>query len=142
MRRATAVLGAKVFAIATVIASSSHAQPMTSPPPAVANATPVNVALSSFNISPAEIALARGVTYRLHLTNTSGTSHNFSAPELFAASLIAPPDRAKVEDGKVEVDGGQTVDIVFVPMVAGEYETRCTHFLHSALGMHGKAMVK
>lgn len=107
-----------------------------------ANAAPVVVALSSYEFKPDQITFVRGTTYRLHLTNTSGKAHNFSAPQLFAASSIAPADQSKIEGGEIEVDGGQSVDIVFVPLTPGEYDIRCTHFLHSAFGMHAKVMVR
>ena len=136
------ILRTRIVAIALALAPAvAIAQPMASPAES-ANATPLVVGLSSYEFKPDQITLVRGTTYRLHLTNTSGKSHNFSAPQLFAASSIASADRAKVEDGEIEVDGGQTVDVVFVPMTPGEYDIRCTHFLHSAFGMHAKVIVR
>ncbi len=137
------MIRAHMFAITVVIAPAvAHAQTMTPLQADSTNAAQVNVALSSYEFSPARVTLVHGTAYRLHLTNTGGKGHNFSAPQLFAASLIAPQDQAKVEDGTIEVDGGQTVDVVFVPMTPGEYDIRCTHFLHSAFGMHAKAIVR
>lgn len=136
-------LRAHIFTIALTLAPAvAIAQTMAPPPAESANATLVAVALSSYEIKPDQITLVRGTAYRLHLTNTSGKAHNFSAPQLFAASSIASADRAKVADGEIEVDGGQTVDVVFVPMTSGEYDVRCTHFLHAAFGMRGKAIVR
>lgn len=106
------------------------------------DATPIAVTLSSYEIQPSEIDLRHGVPYRLHLTNASGKAHNFSAPGLFAASQIAPQDQPKVEDGKIEVAGDESVDVAFVPMQPGEYEVHCTHFMHSMFGMHAKAVVQ
>jgi len=135
---ATAVAGVIVLALAS--ASDSRAQ-MTAPGD-FGNATPIAVTLSSYEINPSQLTLTHGVTYRLHLTNASGKAHNFAAPKLFAASSIAPADRYKIEDGKIEVGGGESVDVAFVPTMPGEYDVRCTHFMHSVLGMHAKAVVR
>jgi plastocyanin len=102
----------------------------------------VSVTLSSFKFAPAEIALRHGQTYRLHLVNTSGGGHDFAAPEFFAASSIAPRDRGLVVAGKVKLAGEQTVDVVLTPEKAGTYALRCTHFLHSGMGMNGRITVQ
>jgi plastocyanin len=102
----------------------------------------VSVELSSFKFAPAEIALRHGQTYRLHLVNTSAGGHDFAAPEFFAASKIAAADRGVVADGKVKLSGKQSVDIVLTPEKAGIYALRCTHFLHSGMGMNGRIAVE
>jgi plastocyanin len=102
----------------------------------------VAVELSSFRFAPAELKLRHGQAYRLHLVNTSGGGHDFAAPEFFAASSIAVPDRALVVDGKVKLAGKQSVDIVLTPGKAGTYPLRCTHFLHSSMGMSGRIIVE
>jgi uncharacterized cupredoxin-like copper-binding protein len=103
--------------------------------------TPVTITLTSYQFAPAQIGLQHGKAYRLHLVNTSGKGHNFSAPGLFSSSTIAPADRTKIEDGAVEVDSGSSVDVSLVPMMSGDYAVRCTHFLHSTFGMHGAVTV-
>jgi uncharacterized cupredoxin-like copper-binding protein len=102
----------------------------------------VSVELSSFKFAPAEVALRHGQAYRLHLVNTSGGGHDFAAPEFFAASSIAPKDRGLVVAGKVKLAGKQSVDIVLTPEKAGTYALRCTHFLHSGMGMNGRITVQ
>ena len=103
--------------------------------------TPVTITLSSYQFVPAQIGLQHGKAYRLHLVNTSGKGHNFSAPGLFSSSTIASADRAKIDDGAVEVDSGSSVDVSLVPMTTGDYAVKCTHFLHSTFGMHGTVTV-
>lgn len=102
----------------------------------------VSVQLSNFKFSPSELMLHRGRTYRLHLINAAGGGHDFSAPGLFAASIIAAGDRRLIGGGKVKLAGRQTVDIVLTPQTAGVYKVTCTHFLHSGMGMNGHITVQ
>lgn len=106
-----------------------------------AQAGSVSITMTSYQFAPAHIELQRGKSYRLHLVNASGKGHDFSAPALFASSTIAPPDQAKIHDGAVEVDSGSSVDVALVPLVAGDYPLRCTHFLHATFGMRGDVVV-
>jgi uncharacterized cupredoxin-like copper-binding protein len=101
----------------------------------------VTVQLASFSFSPSELALQRGHAYRLHLVNGAGGGHDFSAPQFFAASLIAPEDRAKVVGGKVRLKGKQAIDITLTPQTAGTYKLTCTHFMHTTFGMTGRIVV-
>ena len=61
---------------------------------------------------------------------------------LFADAAVAPDDQSKVVDGSIEVAGGQSIDVKFVPNTAGTYKFHCSHFLHSAFGMTGEAVVQ
>ena len=102
----------------------------------------VTVTLSNFKFAPSEIVLQHGRPYRLHLINTAGGGHDFTAPDFFAASAVAPPDRAMVIDGKVKLVGKASVDIVLTPEKAGVYALRCSHFLHAGMGMSGHITVQ
>ncbi len=88
------------------------------------------------------ITLKAGTAYRLHFSNDGSKSHNFNAPEFFAASQIAASDKDKVGDGSVELDSGQAVDLMVTPTRVGTYSFDCSHFMHRMLGMHGKVMVQ
>ncbi len=102
----------------------------------------VDITMWSYDFAPSQISLQRGAVYRLHLMNTSSKGHNFDAPQLFAASTIAPGDRDKIGDGAVEVGGGTAVSVEFVPATPGTYAIDCSHFLHAMLGMRATAIVK
>lgn len=106
------------------------------------SALSIQIAMSNYSFVPSTLQLRANTTYRLRLTNTSHSGHDLDAPQLFAASSIAPADQSKVTDGEIEVDGGQTVEVTFTPIRAGTYDFHCTHFLHSAFGMHGEAIVR
>ena len=102
----------------------------------------IDVVLSNFNFDPNTLQLQRNTAYTLHLMNTASGGHAFSAPELFAAAMVAPEDSAKIVNGKVEIPSGQSVDIHLTPMAAGTYPIVCTHFLHQTFGMHGTAVIQ
>lgn len=112
------------------------------PLPALAQDSPeprtVEVRLSSFSFEPRALALTAGRPIVLHLVNTSGGGHNFSAPQFFAASAgVSGP----VVEGEVEVPGNQSVDIRLTPL-RGSYRLRCTHMMHTAFGMRGTITVE
>jgi plastocyanin len=104
-------------------------------------ATPVTVTLSSFAYAPEAVRLPANRPVRLILTNSGSGGHNFAASEFFAAAAIRPEDRAAIRRGAVEVGGRTSVTIALVPR-AGRYRLRCTHFLHSGLGMTGEIIVE
>jgi len=102
----------------------------------------VSVELSSFKFTPSSLIFQHGRTYRLHLVNASGGGHDFTAPEFFASSAIAPADRSEVVGGKVKLSGRQSLDVVLTPERPGTYELHCSHFLHSGMGMKGQITVQ
>lgn len=99
----------------------------------------IDVALSNFRFTPSTIALRHGQPYLLHLTSSGG--HSFSAKAFFAAAALSPADHARVKDGKIELGGGESVDLRFVAPAPGSYPIKCTHFLHAGFGMTGKFIV-
>ena len=104
--------------------------------------TPISITLSNYSFSPTAIQLQAGTTYILHLVNNGSKDHNFSAPEFFAASQIAPDDASKVEKGLVDLGSGQSVDVTVTPGRAGSFAVECTHFMHKMMGMHGVITVQ
>ena len=104
--------------------------------------TPINISLTNYAFTPSAINLKAGTTYRIRFTNDGSKGHNFNAPEFFAGSQVAPADQGKIDEGSVELDKGEAVDITVTPNRAGTYSLDCTHFMHSMLGMHGKIIVQ
>jgi len=102
----------------------------------------ITVDMANYSFSPSTLQLHANTSYRLELRNTSHSGHSFSARMLFSVANVASGDRAKIENGEVEVDGGQTVDVTLTIPTPGTYKFRCTHFLHSAFGMTGEAVVR
>jgi plastocyanin len=101
----------------------------------------IEVDLSNYAFAPKELHLQHGTPYVLHLVNTAGKSHNFSASEFFASSTIAPEDQSRVAKGAVELDEQQSADVRLVPNTPGSYDVHCSHFLHESFGMSGKVIV-
>jgi plastocyanin len=104
--------------------------------------TPVAIALTDYAFTPGALNLKAGISYQMHFVNNGSKGHSFSAPEFFAASQIAPEDMAKVKNGVVELDNGQSADVTITPGSAGTYAFTCTHFMHKMMGMHGEITVQ
>jgi uncharacterized cupredoxin-like copper-binding protein len=120
-----------VLALLLVVPAAGHAAQQ-APAPRV-----IEVRLANFDFSPSAIALAAGRPVVLHLVNTGGGGHNFSAPQFFAAAAnVSGP----VRRGTVEVPGHQSVDIRLTP-ARGTYRLRCSHTLHATFGMTGQIRV-
>jgi plastocyanin len=109
---------------------------------APANRQDIQVTLRNFGFAPNMLRLQRNMSYAIHLVNSASGGHSFSAPGFFAAMTVAPEDRAKIVNGKIEIPAGQTVDITVTPMMAGSYPIVCSHFLHSTFGMKGEAVIE
>ena len=108
-----------------------------------AQAAVVNVQLSSFKFTPRTIVLDRGRPYVMRFTNASRDGHDFSAPEFFAASRIAPKNRRSITEGQVEVHPGKTDEVhLTAPGVPGRYKVKCTHSFHKLFGMSGTIIVR
>jgi plastocyanin len=102
----------------------------------------VTVEMSNFKFAPATLTLAHGHAYVIHFVNSASGGHDFVAKEFFAASTIAPEDRAKVKNGEVELSGGESADIHLVANTPGTYKSHCSHFMHSTFGMTGELIVQ
>jgi len=101
----------------------------------------VTVTMQNFKFDPSQVQLRAGTQTILHLVNTAGGGHSFSAPQFFAAAKIAPASRALVIDGTVQVPKHSAVDIALTP-ATGQYPLKCTHTLHAAFGMKGTIVVR
>jgi len=105
------------------------------------NRQDIQVMLSNFSFAPNMLRMQRNMTYAIHLVNSASGGHSFSAPGFFAAVAVAPEDRSKIVNGRIEIPAGQTVDITVTAMTAGSYPIVCSHFLHSTFGMKGEAVI-
>ena len=103
---------------------------------------PVTITLTDYAFTPGTLDLKAGTAYQLHFVNSGSKDHDFSAPDFFAASQIAPDDQTKVAKGIVELGNGKTVDITVTPVMAGTFAVECTHFMHKMMGMHGNIVVQ
>jgi uncharacterized cupredoxin-like copper-binding protein len=118
--------------------------------PAAASAQPVDrsdvetvtITLSSFAFTPETIALEHGRPYRLVFVNTSSGGHNFVAPDFFRTAQIAGDDSARIDDGRIELEAGERLQIRVMIAEPGHYDVHCSHFMHSVFGMTGDIVVR
>jgi plastocyanin len=126
-------------------ANVSNANAQNESAPAIidwSRAQTVQVVMTNYAFTPNALQFRLNTPFHLRLVNNSGHDHSFDAPDFFAAVGTAPEDRVKVVAGEVEVGGGQAVDVKIVPVKPGTYEFQCSHFLHSAFGMTGEALIQ
>ena len=99
--------------------------------PTLAQPAAVTINVTSFAFAPKPIHLAAGKQVTLTFVNSSGSSHDFTAKEFFAASRIVSGSAAK---GEIEFKPHETKSVTLVP-AAGTYHAHCSHFLHASMGM-------
>lgn len=104
------------------------------------SAARIDISLSNFKFAPNNIHLKAGQPVVIHLANTAGGGHSFSAPAFFAAATVRAEDRAAIREGVIELHGKESRDIALVP-TAGRYKIKCTHTFHKAFGMKGSILV-
>ncbi|MBV9989857.1 MAG: cupredoxin domain-containing protein [Alphaproteobacteria bacterium] len=85
----------------------------------------VSVMMINSTCRPTTLDLLAGSDYQLHILNAESGARDFSAPDLFAAGVVAPGDAAKVKEGAVTINGGATVDLRFTPGKRGTYKLTC-----------------
>jgi uncharacterized cupredoxin-like copper-binding protein len=126
-----------------VVAVAAEAQPATNTATSVdwSNAQVIEIRMTNYDFTPKALQFRMNTPYRLHFVNSASKDHNFTSKELFAAVMVAPEDRAKIENGEIEVGMGKSVDVAVMPLKAGTYPFHCSHFLHSSFGMHGQANI-
>ncbi|SNT07000.1 Plastocyanin [Sphingomonas laterariae] len=99
----------------------------------------IDITLSNFAFTPVTMHLRAGQPYRLHFVNAGSGGHNFAAQDFFARASY--PSGVGPDGGKVELAKGASADVSLIP-VAGRYKAKCTHFMHSTLGMAGEIIVE
>jgi uncharacterized cupredoxin-like copper-binding protein len=125
------LVAALAFGGAMTVAAAAYAQPSV-----------INVELSEYKFAPAQLTLEHGQAYLLHVTNTGGKAHDLSAKSFFQTVTLASGSAAKVKDGAVDLDEGESADVALTPQKPGTYEMHCTHPFHSMLGMKGQIIVR
>ena len=91
----------------------------------------------SYAFNPKPIVLSAGRPVTLTFTNQSGSSHDFTAKEFFAASTITA---GSASEGEIELKPYETKRITLIPRT-GTYHAHCSHFMHAFLGMTDQIIV-
>ena len=92
----------------------------------------------SYGFSPHPIHLAAGQPVTLTFVNRSGSGHDFTAREFFAASAVTG---GALAGGDIDLGPHETKSVTLVPR-AGTYPAHCSHFLHKAMGMSDQIVVE
>lgn len=107
-------------------------------PSAAAQPAALTVDIASYSFAPKPIQLAAGKPVTLTFANHSGSGHDFTAKEFFAASTIIA---GAAPGGRINLAGRETKSITLVPK-AGTYMAHCSHFLHASMGMTDQIIVQ
>ena len=118
------------LAAAVVLAASAVS-------PAAAQPASQTIQVYSYGFGPKPIILVAGKPVKLTFVNQSGSGHDFTAPQFFAASTITAGSAPK---GAIDLAPHQTVSVTLVPR-AGTYVAHCSHFMHSGFGMKDQIVV-
>lgn len=123
---------------------------MLAPAPAVAgyidwaHAKQVNEVTTEYKFSPAQLRFRAGVPYRLHLVNRGKETHEFHAPEFFAAITMRDmgqdPGPLNADHTEIVLQPGQNRDLYFVAPKPGKFSLICSD--HDWAGMTGGITVK
>jgi plastocyanin len=108
-------------ALALSLAAPAPAQP----------APQLVVQVWSFGFAPNPIRLAAGRPVTLTFVNSSGSSHDFTAPGFFQHARILA---GAAPGGEVELRPHETRTVTVIP-ARGTWQAHCSHFLHKQMGM-------
>ena len=100
----------------------------------------VRVEMARSRFFPDKLTFRRGVAYRLHLENTGGDMHEFTAPEFFKAVSIRNPEALDAQQHEVLLQPKESRDLYFVPLKSGRYELTCAD--HDWDGMVGDITIE
>jgi uncharacterized cupredoxin-like copper-binding protein len=131
-----------LHSISRALAAVALCAPLAFAGAAQAQPTVINVQLSEYKFTPMQLTLDHGQAYVLHLSNTGGKDHDLNAKAFFQTVALAPGSAAKVKNGDVDLDEGESVDIALTPQKPGTYEMHCTEPFHAMLGMKGQIVVR
>jgi uncharacterized cupredoxin-like copper-binding protein len=127
-----AVRTALLLLLVTLVAGASRAlavEPMT-----------IKVVLAEYKFVPDHIGFQRGTRYRLHLENTGGELHEFTAAAFFKSADIENPEVMNADHTDVVLQPHESKDLVLVPLREGTFDLTCAD--HDWEGMVGKITVK
>ena len=124
--------------IALTLAAAFAAAPTHSAAPAEQR---VSVTMSTFRFKPDELKLVHGQPYALEVVNSSDQSHDFVATGFFAAARMAPTERSRLAGDRIELKPGERVTLHLIAPPKGRYSFRCSHRIHTPMGMSGMIRV-
>lgn len=104
----------------------------------------VDEVTTEYKFSPAQLHFRIGIPYRLHIANRGKETHEFHAPEFFAAITMRRPARnagpLNTDHTEIVVQPGQAKDLYFVAPKPGKFPLICSD--HDWAGMTGGITIK
>ncbi len=106
----------------------------------------VRVEMAEFTFTPEPLTFEAGKPYKLEIVNVGMEKHYFTAEEFYRSVAFR---KAQTSEGEfkapyfkaVEVFPGDQVDLYFVPVIPGTYDSICTIAGHEEAGMYGHIAV-
>jgi uncharacterized cupredoxin-like copper-binding protein len=105
-----------------------------------AHAKQVNEVTTEYKFSPAHLQFRAGLPYRLHLSNRGKETHEFNAPQFFAAITMRDAAPLDADHTEIVLQPGQDKDFYFVAAKPGKFSLICSD--HDWAGMTGEIVVK
>jgi uncharacterized cupredoxin-like copper-binding protein len=105
-----------------------------------AHAKQVDEVTTEYKFSPAQLQFRAGTPYRLHLVNRGKETHEFTAPEFFAAITMRDASVLNADHTEIVMRPGQERDLYFVASKPGKFSLKCSD--HDWAGMTGGITVK
>ena len=104
------------------------------------HAKQVDEVTTEYKFTPAHLRFQAGTPYRLHIANRGKETHEFHAPEFFAAITVRAAAPLNTDHTEIVLQPGQEKDLYFVAAKPGKFSLICSD--HDWAGMTGEIVVK
>ncbi len=104
------------------------------------HAKQVNEVATEYKFSPSHLLFRAGTPYRLHLSNRGKETHEFHAPQFFAAITMRDAAPLNLDRTEIVLQPGQDKDLYFIAAKPGKFSLICSD--HDWAGMTGEIVVK
>jgi uncharacterized cupredoxin-like copper-binding protein len=106
----------------------------------------VTIELGEMYFKPTDLTFEAGKPYKLVMTNAGEKKHEFAAEAFMRATAFRKVEDADAEVKvpffrEIELFAGQSVEVLFIPIVPGTYEMLCELEGHREAGMEGTITV-
>ena len=106
----------------------------------------VTVEMGEFSFTPENLTFEAGKPYKLEIVNAGTVKHYFTSEAFYQSVAFR---KAQTSEGEfkapyfkaIEVFPGDQVDLYFVAVIPGAYDSICTIAGHEEAGMHGHITV-
>jgi FtsP/CotA-like multicopper oxidase with cupredoxin domain len=89
---------------------------------------------SNYHFAPERLEFQQGRSYRLHLVNSSSSTHTFTSESFFTGNSVQAGPGMPIAASGVELAPGEQKELYFVATAPGSYEFECSKLPHRRLG--------